>query len=86
MEFQRAGSGLAEAHDNLSFALTLNGRWDEAREHYRRALEIDPSSQVAQARLAELNTLTTKLGANRRDPGTVRDEEVMRTSFHGPQH
>ena len=60
-EFREGGSDPVQAHNNLAFALTMDRRWDAARAEYRRALERDPSSKVAQARLAQLNGLLAKL-------------------------
>ena len=73
-EFRKGGSDPVQAHMNLAFALTIDQRWESARAEYQRALAIDPSCQLAKARLDQLNTLVAKRespdGA-RRDPSTV---------------
>ncbi|MGA9926465.1 MAG: tetratricopeptide repeat protein, partial [Isosphaeraceae bacterium] len=59
-EFGKAGSDPVQAHMNLAFALTIDQRWESARAEYQRALALDPSSQLAKARLNELNNLLAK--------------------------
>ena len=59
-EFGKAGSDPVQAHMNLAFALTIDQRWESARAEYQRALALDPSSQLAKARLDELNNLLAK--------------------------
>ncbi|MGO9913871.1 MAG: tetratricopeptide repeat protein [Isosphaeraceae bacterium] len=59
-EFGRAGNSPVQAHMNLAFALTIVERWESARAEYQRALALDPSSQLAKARLDELNNLLAK--------------------------
>jgi tetratricopeptide (TPR) repeat protein len=59
-EFKKGGSDLAGAHNNLAFALTLDRRWEEARAQYQRVLELAPNSQVAKARLEQVNALIAK--------------------------
>ena len=62
---------------NLAFALTTDQRWESARAEYERALAIDPSCQLAKARLDELNTLVAKresAAGARRDPATLTTE------------
>jgi Flp pilus assembly protein TadD len=63
-EFRKGGCQEAEAHSNLAFALTLERRWDEAREHYELALAAAPSSEAARRGLRDLNRLTAKLAAH----------------------
>ena len=41
-------------HTNLGMALSRQGRFDEAREHFRRALEIDPRDARAHRELGYL--------------------------------
>lgn len=65
-EFGKAGSDPVQAHMNLAFALTIDQRWESARAEYQRALALDPSSQLAKARLDELNNLLAK-----REPAAV---------------
>jgi tetratricopeptide (TPR) repeat protein len=63
-EFRKGGCKEADAHTDLAFALTLERRWDEAREHYELALAAAPSSEPARQGLRELNRLTAKLAAH----------------------
>ena len=44
----------AEAHSNVGFILTVQGRYDEARLEYRRALEANPNLTIARLALAKL--------------------------------
>jgi len=46
-----------DAHNRLGKALTELGCYDEARENYSRALEIDPNNTIAQKNLARLSDL-----------------------------
>lgn len=57
VEFQRGGSSPAEAHANLAYVLTLEGRWEEARQAYGRALAVNPSLEAAREGLKKLDTL-----------------------------
>lgn len=50
------GGGAASLHRNLADVLKLAGRSQEAREHYERALERDPTLHHAIRRLAALST------------------------------
>lgn len=59
-EFRRGGCSASAAHNNLAFALSLDSRWDEAREQYRLALAADPASEPARSRLRELNALAAR--------------------------
>jgi tetratricopeptide (TPR) repeat protein len=56
-EFQRAGNSAAVAHVNLAFSLSLDKRWQLAREEYGRAMAFHPSSDVLKARLHEIDRL-----------------------------
>ena len=42
----------ADFHNNLGVALAMQGKLDEAVEHFRRAVELDPDSVEAQTNLA----------------------------------
>jgi tetratricopeptide (TPR) repeat protein len=44
----------ANAHDSLGEALALAGRREQAIEHLRKAIELDPTNASARARLKEL--------------------------------
>lgn len=50
----RAGNP-ATAEANLGYLLAATNRPDEARRHYRRALEIQPNLEIARAALARLD-------------------------------
>jgi Tfp pilus assembly protein PilF len=81
-EFGKGGSNALESRMNLAFALTLDQRWESARAEYQRALEIDPSCQVAKARLAELNALAAKLDPSR--GGASPGRQLLTTSTGAP--
>ncbi len=68
VEFRKSGCQDADARTNLAFVMTLNHRWDEARQQYELALEANPGSAAAKAGLDELNALVAKSSA---DAGTV---------------
>lgn len=44
----------AHAHCNMAFIFTTQGRREEAKEAYRKALSLEPSLQLAQAALSKL--------------------------------
>ncbi len=54
-----ADAGFAPAHDNLADVLAARGRIQEAIEHYRRALQIDPADARAKSGLARWPDLET---------------------------
>jgi Flp pilus assembly protein TadD len=81
-EFRKAGSEPVQAHMNLAFALTVDQKWESARTEYLRALAIDPSCQVAKARLEQLNDLVAK----RESPnGARRDAASVATTIARPR-
>jgi tetratricopeptide (TPR) repeat protein len=51
--FAKAGKP-AEACCNLAFALAAQGRTEEAKTEYRKAIELDPGLKLARAALAKL--------------------------------
>jgi tetratricopeptide (TPR) repeat protein len=51
--FQKAVSE-AEAHSNLAFIFTTQGKREEAKQEYRRAVELDPNLVIAQRALDKL--------------------------------
>jgi tetratricopeptide (TPR) repeat protein len=57
----RKGGTESEAHLNLAFALTLERRWDDARDHYEKALAANPASEPAKNGLRELTAIVGKL-------------------------
>ena len=59
-EFRKAGNTLVQAHMNMAFALTTDQRLESARSEYERALALDPSNQLAKARLDQLSALVAK--------------------------
>ncbi len=44
----------AEAHSNLGFVLTTQGKREEAKQEYRRALELEPNLGIARRALDKL--------------------------------
>jgi Tfp pilus assembly protein PilF len=44
----------AEAHSNVAFILTVQGKREEARKEYRQALELNPNLTIARLALAKL--------------------------------
>jgi tetratricopeptide (TPR) repeat protein len=56
-EFQRAGNSIADSHLNLAFSLSLEKRWDAAREEYRHAASSKSESEVVKSRLRDLDHL-----------------------------
>lgn len=65
-QFTKSGCSPAEAHENVSFGLALEHRWDEAQIHCEQALALNPSSNTAQS------LRTTLAGQSRNavhDPG-----------------
>src|SRR5208337_1321710 len=85
-EFGKAGSDPVQAHMNLAFALTTDQRWESARAEYQRALALDPSSQLAKARLDELNNLLAKRepAAAPAPDGARRDPALLTTATAAP--
>jgi hypothetical protein len=55
----------ADAHNRLGKALSEVGKIKEARESYQRALEIEPSNQIARKNLDRLATLKAKAEPDR---------------------
>jgi len=85
-EFGKAGSDPVQAHMNLAFALTIDQRWESARAEYQRALALDPSSQLAKARLDEFNSLLAKRepAAAPAPDGARRDPALLTTATATP--
>ena len=79
-EFGKAGSDPVQAHMNLAFALTIDQRWESARAEYQRALALDPSSQLAKARLDELNNLLAKREPAAPAPDGARRDPALLTA------
>jgi Flp pilus assembly protein TadD len=55
--FRQGGCSAAQAHVNLAFALTLDRRWQDARQQYQNALVSDPSLESARKGLRDLEAL-----------------------------
>lgn len=77
-EFRKAGASEADARVNLAFALTMEHRWPEAREHYQRALQADPSCVPARDGLRELDGLVAKAGAPRTNDARVQSAQYTK--------
>jgi Tfp pilus assembly protein PilF len=72
-EFRKAGCTVAEAHNNLGFALTLKGDWPTARKQYELALSADPSFARAKEGLRRLTALEVRAAGAvpAREPGAA---------------
>lgn len=55
--FPRENDLIGPAYNRLGRALREQGKYAEARDAYRRAVEIDPNNTIAQKNLASLETL-----------------------------
>ena len=53
----------AEAHSNLAFVLTTQGKREEAKQEYRRALELEPNLVIARRALDKLEHPASAEGA-----------------------
>jgi len=49
--FQQAGCTNAECEENIAFAMILDNRLEQARDHYERALRFNPQSEKSQENL-----------------------------------
>jgi tetratricopeptide (TPR) repeat protein len=58
-QFRKAGPE-ADAQVNLALALAMDGRWPEARDHYRAALAANPRSAAAESGLRQLDYLVAR--------------------------
>jgi Flp pilus assembly protein TadD len=83
-EFRRAGNSLADAHSNLAFSLTLDQRWQLAREHYRQALAAGADSELLRARLRELDRLVLASGAGTRRRTAASDPNAIPAAHRSP--
>jgi tetratricopeptide (TPR) repeat protein len=79
-EFRRAGISAAEAHVNLAFALSLDKRWDLARDQYRRALAANPTSEATKSRLRDIDRLIVANYRPVERPGRTQDAATIPTS------
>jgi Tfp pilus assembly protein PilF len=62
-EFRRAGCSEADGHLNLAYVLTLEKRWEEARQHYEQALGDEAAVAAARKGLKELDALAVRSAA-----------------------
>ena len=83
-EFHKAGCDDADAHTNLAFVMTLNQRWDQAREHYELALDANPGSATAASGLEQLNAVLAKLPQNSKQISQVGYERYERIANEPP--
>jgi len=79
-EFRKAGCDPAEARSNLAFVMTLNHRWDDAREQYERALDANPDSATALSGLEKLDAILAKAEPN---AGNFRMTGFVKRSANG---
>ncbi len=84
-EFQRAGNSASVAHVNLAFSLSLDKRWQLAREEYRRAMAFHPSSDILKARLSEINRLIAANEVQVPDRTATRDARAVPVSTFTPR-
>jgi Tfp pilus assembly protein PilF len=71
-EFRLSGRQEAEARANLAFVLTMNRRWDEARQQYEIALDANPDSAAAKSGLEHLTALIAKTSPGSEIPGSEK--------------
>jgi tetratricopeptide (TPR) repeat protein len=83
-EFREAGNSFADAHVNLAFSLSLDQRWQSAREESRRALAANPSSDGAKVRLREIDRLIVSNDKRAGSPGATRDAQAVAVSASRP--
>jgi Tfp pilus assembly protein PilF len=82
-EFRKAGCDVAEARSNLALVMTLNHRWEEAREQYERALDANPDSATAQTGLENLEAVLAKAEPN---AGHFRLTSLVRSADESPEN
>ena len=78
----------AQAYCNLAFALTTQGRREDAKRAYRRALELDPDLQLAQSALRKLNSPEASSAARapiRIADSGMRNEAKDNSAIRNPQ-
>jgi Flp pilus assembly protein TadD len=75
----------SQAHCNVAFVLAAQGRCDEAKAHYLKALELDPSQTLARnalAKLSEPNFGKAQVGSKPAPPNAPTVNGVQATNFH----
>ena len=81
-EFRRAGNSIADSHVNLAFSLSLEKRWDAAREEYRHAASAKPESEIVKSRLRKLDHLiASNERRNNKSAGTIDVKTVPVSTF-----
>ena len=69
-EFRKGGNSPSQAHCNLAFALSLQGKLTEARHEYQLALAAEPGSKIAQEQLRKLEVVATRMSPEQtKNPG-----------------
>jgi tetratricopeptide (TPR) repeat protein len=85
LEALTRAAGPAVGHANLAYLLAATGRVDDARTHYRKALELQPNFEVARTALARLDVPGTTPPPESRNPvvatGATKDPSLTRTSL-----
>jgi Tfp pilus assembly protein PilF len=71
----------AEAHSNVAFILTVQGKFDKARLEYRNALELNPNLTIARQALSKLERRETPAAGT--DPARVTPARTTSTSPAG---
>jgi len=67
LEAFRKAVSEGEAHSNLAFLLTTQGKREEAKQEYRRALELEPNLAIARRALEKLEQPGPAPAAGRED-------------------
>jgi tetratricopeptide (TPR) repeat protein len=81
-EFRKAGNSVADSHVNLAFSLSLDKRWQQAREQYQLALAASPRSDTAKARLREIDRLLVAHENRPANPAAARDATIVPVSSY----
>ena len=81
-EFRKAGGTDCQAQCNLAFALALDGKLSQARQHYSLALAAEPGSALARQRLSQLETVASRLPQN--SNSRTEDRQVVTTQMIQP--
>jgi Flp pilus assembly protein TadD len=85
-EFRLSGRQEAEARANLAFVMTMNRRWDEARQQYEIALDANPDSAAAKSGLEHLTALIAKTSPESEKTGSEKtgSEKIALASYERP--
>lgn len=79
-EFRKAGNSILDSHVNLAFSLSLEKRWDAAREEYCRAAAAKPDSEIVKTRLRELDRLIASNEGRAKKKGAPIDAKTVPVS------